>query len=99
MVNRCRRNAVAVAAMTIGAAAAQAQEPLKIGLMNTFSGAVGVPGEEQYNGFMLAVEHRGGKLGGVPVQIIKEDDQFKPELATQIVQKLDRKSTRLNSSH
>lgn len=88
MVNRFIRNAVAVAAMTIGAAAAQAQEPLKIGFMNTFSGAVGVPGEEQYNGFMLAVEHRGGKLGGVPVQIIKEDDQFKPELATQIVQKL-----------
>lgn len=89
MVNRFIRNAAVAAAMAIGAAApAHAQKPLKIGFMNTFSGAVAVPGEEQYNGFMLAVEARGGKLGGVPVQIIKEDDQFKPDVATQIVKKL-----------
>ncbi|WP_397473269.1 ABC transporter substrate-binding protein [Pusillimonas sp.] len=89
MANRFIRNAVAAAAMLAGATAlAHAQQPLKIGFMNTFTGAVGVPGEQQYNGFMLAIEERGGKLGGVPVQIIKEDDQFKPELATQIVQKL-----------
>jgi branched-chain amino acid transport system substrate-binding protein len=47
-----------------------------------------VLGQEQYDGFMLAVERNGGKLGGVPVQILKEDSQLKPEVAVQLVQKL-----------
>ena len=68
--------------------AALAQTPLKIGFLATFSGSVGTLGQDQYDAFMLAVEQRGGKLGGVPVQVLKEDDQLKPELATQIVQKL-----------
>ena len=68
--------------------AAFAQTPLKIGFLATFSGSVGTLGQDQYDAFMLAVEQRGGKLGGVPVQVLKEDDQLKPELATQIVQKL-----------
>jgi len=41
-----------------------------------------------YDGFMLAVEREGGKLGGVPVEVIKEDSQLKPELAVQLVEKL-----------
>lgn len=75
---------LACSAMT----AAFAQTPLKIGFLATFSGSVGTLGQDQYDAFMLAVEQRGGKLGGVPVQVLKEDDQLKPELATQIVQKL-----------
>ena len=75
---------LACSAMT----AALAQTPLKIGFLATFSGSVGTLGQDQYDAFMLAVEQRGGKLGGVPVQVLKEDDQLKPELATQIVQKL-----------
>jgi len=65
-----------------------AQAPLKIGFLGTFSGPIGTLGQDQYDGFMLGVEQNGGKLGGVPVQILKEDDQFKPDVATQIVQKL-----------
>jgi branched-chain amino acid transport system substrate-binding protein len=65
-----------------------AQEPIKIGFMASLSGAIGALGQDQYDGFMLAVEERGGKLGGYPVKILKEDDQFKPDVATQIVTKL-----------
>ena len=36
----------------------------------------------------MVVERNGGKLGGVPVQVIREDSQLKPEVATQIVDKL-----------
>jgi branched-chain amino acid transport system substrate-binding protein len=78
--------ALVVAFCAVGTAIAQS--PIKIGYLGTFSGPVGVLGQDMYDGFMLAVEQNGGKLGGVPVQIIKEDDQFKPEVATQIVQKL-----------
>ena len=45
-------------------------------------------GQDQLDGFMLAVEQGGGKLGGVPVQVIKEDDQFKPEVGVQAARKL-----------
>ncbi|CAM5428738.1 ABC transporter substrate-binding protein [Eoetvoesiella caeni] len=76
------------AVLTASAAFAQAQPPIKIGFMVTLTGPLGIVGQEQYDGFMQAVEERGGKLGGVPVEILKEDDQFKPEVATQIVTKL-----------
>lgn len=77
--------ATALAATTT---VAHAQEPIKIGFMVTLTGPLGIVGQEQYDGFIQAVEERGGKLGGVPVEILKEDDQFKPEVATQIVTKL-----------
>ena len=70
------------------AAAAQAQAPVKIGFMAELSGPQGALGQDQYDAFMLVVEQNGGKLGGVPVQIIREDSQLKPEVASQIVDKL-----------
>ena len=85
-IRKCLAFAGTIACLT--ATAVMAQSPLKIGFLGTFSGPVGTVGQEQYDGFMLAVEQNGGKLGGVPVQILKEDDQFKPDVATQMVQKL-----------
>ena len=38
-----------------------------------------------YDAFMLLVDRNGGKLGGVPVQVIRKDSQFKPEVANQVV--------------
>src|SRR5205814_602791 len=52
------------------------------------TGPLATLGQDQYDGFMLAVEQRGGKLGGVPVQVLKQDDQFKPDVALQAVQNL-----------
>jgi branched-chain amino acid transport system substrate-binding protein len=65
-----------------------AQAPIKIGFLATFSGPLGTLGQDQYDAFMLAVEQRGGKLGGTPVDVIKQDDQFKPEVASQEVNNL-----------
>ncbi len=87
MFTRSIRTLVA-AACCVAALHAGAQTPVKIGFLGTFSGPIGPIGNDQYDGFMLAVEQRGGKLGGVPVQILKEDDQFKPDVASQLVQKL-----------
>src|SRR5689334_11473464 len=67
---------------------AQAQTPIKIGFMAEMSGPQGTLGQDQYDALMLVVERNGGKLGGVPVQIIKEDSQLKPDLAQQLVDKL-----------
>jgi len=70
------------------AAVAQAQAPIKIGFMAELSGPQGALGQDQYDAFMMVVEQNGGKLGGVPVEVIREDSQLKPEVATQIVDKL-----------
>lgn len=67
---------------------AQAQAPLKIGFIGEISGPVAAQAQDGYDGFMLVVERNGGKLGGVPVEIIKEDSQFKPEVGNQVARKL-----------
>jgi branched-chain amino acid transport system substrate-binding protein len=67
---------------------AGAQEPVKIGFLGVFSGPQGALGQDMYDGFMLVVERNGGRLGGVPVEVLREDSQLKPEVANQIVDKL-----------
>lgn len=67
---------------------AAAQAPIKIGFVGELSGPQGPVGQDQYDGFMLVVERNGGKLGDVPVQVLKEDSQLKPEVANQAVRKL-----------
>ena len=77
------------AALALAAASvAQAQAPMKIGFMAELSGPQGAIGQDQYDAFMLVVQANGGRLGGVPVEILKEDSQLKPEVAVQIVDKL-----------
>jgi branched-chain amino acid transport system substrate-binding protein len=82
------RLAILLATAAALAAPAHAQTPVKIGFMAEMSGPQGALGQDQWDAFMLVVERNGGKLGGVPVELIKEDSQLKPDLATQIVQKL-----------
>jgi len=79
--------AMALAAM-FSTGTALAQAPIKIGFMAELSGPQGALGQDQYDAFMMVVERNGGKLGGVPVTIIREDSQLKPEVAVQIVDKL-----------
>lgn len=67
---------------------ALAQQPLKIGFLGVFSGPQGSLGQDMYDAFMLVVERNGGRLGGVPVEVLREDSQLKPVVANQIVDKL-----------
>lgn len=76
------------AAAALVCTAAQAQTPLKIGFLGVLSGPQAAVGQDQYDGFMLLVEKNGGKLGGVPISVIKEDTQLKPEVANQAARKL-----------
>jgi branched-chain amino acid transport system substrate-binding protein len=78
---------ILAAAAGMLSASVQAQTPIKIGFIAVLSGPQGALGVDQYDAFMLVVDRNGGKLGGVPVQIIKEDDQLKTDLAQQIVDK------------
>lgn len=87
---------IGICAATAFSAQAQNATPLKIGFLAEMAGMYGAPGQDQYDAFMLAVEERGGKLGGVPVEIFREDTQFKPDVASQVVDRLmDREKVQL----
>lgn len=60
---------------------AHAQEKLKIGLLTTLSGPAAALGIQQRNGFELALEQMGHKLGGRDVELIVQDDELKPDVA------------------
>jgi len=77
---------VAVGVMLAGAAFAQT--PVKIGMITSLSGPGGYLGQDIRDGFQLAIDLGGGKLGGVPVQVIVEDDGAKPGQGKQIADRL-----------
>jgi len=77
------------AAVALATAPAMAQQKtIKIGFVSTFSGPTAAIGNDMRNSFELALDHHGRKLGGLPVEVIYEDDQVKPEVGVQKVQKL-----------
>ena len=63
---------------------ALASEPVKIGMVTTLSTKAGYLGEEVRDGFKLAIDPEGGLLGGVPVELLVEDDGRDPGKAKQI---------------
>ena len=80
---------VAGAALALAAGPAMAQQKsIKIGFVSTFSGPTAVIGNDMRNSFELALDHMGRKMGGLPVEVIYEDDGQKPEVGKQKTQKL-----------
>ena len=78
-----------VALLALGTAPALAQQKtIKIGFISSFSGPAAAIGNDMRNSFELALDHHGRKLGGLPVEVIYEDDQIKPEVGVQKTQKL-----------
>jgi branched-chain amino acid transport system substrate-binding protein len=81
---------LAAAALLIIAAspAMPQQKTIKIGFVSTFSGPVAAIGNDMRNAFELGLDHNGRKLGGLPVEVIYEDDLVKPDVGVQKTQKL-----------
>jgi branched-chain amino acid transport system substrate-binding protein len=85
---RLRGVFLGIALSSLAAAVAVAQPPVKIGMITTLSGPGGYLGQDIRDGFKLAVDMEGGKLGGVPVDVIVEDDGMKPSQGKQIADRL-----------
>jgi branched-chain amino acid transport system substrate-binding protein len=78
-----------IALLALGTAPALPQQKtIKIGFISSFSGPAAAIGNDMRNSFELALDHHGRKLGGLPVEVIYEDDQIKPEVGMQKTQKL-----------
>lgn len=76
--------ALAATAFTLPALA---QAPVKIGMITTLTGPGGYLGQDIRDAFKLAID-KDGKLGGVPVELIVEDDGLKPGQGKQIAERL-----------
>jgi branched-chain amino acid transport system substrate-binding protein len=84
-----RTTVAAAAALALAAGPALAQQKtIKIGFIGTFSGPAAAIGNDMKNSFELGLDHHGRKLGGLPVEVIYEDDQLKPDVGVQKTQKL-----------
>jgi branched-chain amino acid transport system substrate-binding protein len=82
-----RLSMAAVAAAMVMTGVAQA-DTVKVGYMTTLSGSAGTIGKEMQNAVNLAMEHTGGKLGGMDAEVIFADDQRKPDVAKQLANRL-----------
>lgn len=83
-MSRFRRtffSAVFSVACTSLAAAAQAAEPIKIGLITALSGQSALAGEAISRGLQVAIDEinaAGGLLNGRPVELVRRDDEASP---------------------
>src|SRR5947199_4694383 len=66
---------------------AQTRAPIKLGNLNSFTGAIAYAAENNLNGMNLYCDSIGGIIGGRKVEIIKEDDQFNPQIGLQKAKK------------
>src|SRR6202041_2322055 len=64
------------------------QKTVKIGFLSTFSGPTAAIGNDMRNAFELALDHLDHKIGGLPVEVIYEDDTQKPDIGVQKTQEL-----------
>jgi branched-chain amino acid transport system substrate-binding protein len=80
-------SACAILALATSPAVAQTKT-VKIGFVSTFSGPTAAIGNDMRNSFELALDHLGRKIGGLPIEVIYEDDQQKPDVGKQKTQKL-----------
>lgn len=73
--------------LALTATAAAAADKVKVGFVSTLSGPSAALGVDIRDGFLLALKLGGGKLGGLPAQVLVADDQFKPEVARQLFER------------
>jgi len=78
---------VLFACLAAAALAANAADKVKIGFISTLSGPNASIGADIRDGFSLGIKLNGGKLGGLPAEVLVGDDQFKPETAKQLAER------------
>ncbi|MDR2724980.1 MAG: ABC transporter substrate-binding protein [Candidatus Adiutrix sp.] len=67
------------------AAQAEAQTPIKIGVISPVTGNYGDHGLTERNGMEMALKELGGKILGRPVELVVDDDETNPDAAARKV--------------
>jgi len=77
------RGLIAAAALVLAAGSAHAADALKIGVLTDMSGPYAdVVGTGTVAAVKLAVEDMGGKVRGMPIEVVSADTQNKPDVAS-----------------
>jgi len=79
---------VLIASAIVVSGCEQAPTSVKIGFVTTLTTPAGVIGEDMKNSVELALEHIDNKMGKLDVELIMEDDGFKPDIGKQKTDKL-----------
>src|SRR2546422_6934358 len=85
------RLALALTALLVLPAAAIGQgtrPPIKIGLLLPYTGVIAVNGQETTRGIEFFLSKIGNKAGGREIQLLKEDDEAKPDVGQTKIRKL-----------
>ena len=83
-----RLTVATAAAFSALTAPAMAAGTVKVGMLSTLSGPGAGLGVDIRDGFNLALKQTGGKLGGLPAEVIVADDQASPDAAKQTADRL-----------
>ena len=67
---------------------AQTRKPLRLGNLNSFTGAIAYAAENNVNGMTMYLDSINWTIAGRKVELIKEDDQFNPQVGLQKAKKL-----------
>ena len=67
---------------------AQSNAPIRIGNLNSFTGGLAYAGENNFNGMNLYFDSINWTVAGRKIEIVKEDDQFNPQVGLQKAKKL-----------
>jgi branched-chain amino acid transport system substrate-binding protein len=74
-------------ALAAPAAWAADADPVRIGMVTTLSTSAGYLGADVRDGFRLAIKQGGGALGGVPVELLVEDDDRDPGKGREVAER------------
>ena len=72
-----------VIVVLLGTTAPAFAESIKIGFVTTLTTPAGVIGQDMVDAVNLALKHIDGKMGDLEVEVVVEDDGFKPEIGKQ----------------
>ncbi|MFO1319274.1 MAG: ABC transporter substrate-binding protein [Burkholderiales bacterium] len=86
-----RRRLIAAALLAGTALNVSAADQIKVGFMSTLSGPSAALGIDIRDAFNLVVKRNGGKLGGLPAEMIVVDDQMNPDTGKQLTARLLKK--------
>jgi branched-chain amino acid transport system substrate-binding protein len=88
MIKRASLISVAAAVLIASAGAAGAQGVLKLGLVQSMTGALNTTGKAVVNGALLYLKQHGDVVAGRKIQVIIKDDATTPEAAKRLTQEL-----------
>jgi branched-chain amino acid transport system substrate-binding protein len=74
--------------MAAPAILAQTRAPIRLGNLNTYTGGLAYAGEANFNAVNMYFDSINWTIAGRKVEIIKEDDQFNPQIGLQKAKKL-----------